>query len=117
MAKCGFCDERMHKVNDCVWARAHPEVHFPSGNVFRYAPYDGSGITCTGCGVLRGNFHHPDCEAQPCLQCRGTPVLCRCWDERHELKAVETAKEMLRAFGVAAKPRKRRKSSRRWQRP
>lgn len=115
MAKCSFCEQPLHVASDCVWARANPEVHFPSSSVFRYEPYAGLDAPCPGCGAAQGNFHHPDCADLPCPQCRALPAACRCWDERHELKAVETAKEMLRAFGIAGRPEKRRSRGKRWR--
>lgn len=113
MARCGFCDEEMIVVEDCAWTRANQTVTFLDNAVLPIPPYAGPAHRCEYCFVAQGNFHHPDCPGARCPRCGREQRSCDCWDQRFEIKAVQTAKEMFHAFGVP--PRESKRRSRRGQ--
>lgn len=86
MAVCGACENDMLTAATCVEVPA--KIDGESLSPIRYGS-EGSdwlpqGERCHDCGVARGGFHHPGCDAERCPKCRSQIISCGCLDESIE---------------------------------
>ena len=77
MAKCGWCEKDMLKVDDCAKNR---EVEFPDKTKLPASTYhfDEPSGRCHDCGAKHGNYHHPGCDVERCPKCSGQLISCGC---------------------------------------
>ena len=79
MAVCSWCDGEMTAAISCTVNAFHR-----NGRRFLMVPFGDepgrpmSGDQCGDCGTVRGGWHHPGCDMQPCPACGRQLISCGC---------------------------------------
>ena len=79
-AICEWCSSDMMQVDDCTGNRT---VSI-DGHEYATIPYNGPGVRCHDCNVVRGARHHPGCDMERCPKCGGQLISCGCLDEEED---------------------------------
>jgi hypothetical protein len=79
MAVCDWCHRDMVAAASCDIDAFHRKGRrFDMIAFGDEAGYRTSGVRCGDCGVLRGGWHHPGCDLQPCPACGRQLLSCGC---------------------------------------
>lgn len=94
MAVCGWCRGEMTMAISCTINVLHQ-----NGHRFHLVPFGhecGRGSRakqCGDCGAIRGGWHHPGCDLQPCPACGRQLISCGCRFDEDESLASELSGE------------------------
>jgi hypothetical protein len=98
MTACLWCDGEMTTAISCVVDAFHQDgrrfdmIRFGEGHG-RQSRRD----RCGDCGVVRGGWHHPGCDLQPCPACGRQMISCGC---RFDEDGLDETDPLVEPFGV-----------------
>ena len=77
MPICDCCDQEIRTAKGClVTTETDGTPRVPYGHEGRFDEYH----RCHDCGVLPGEFHHPNCDVEECPRCHQQRLGCGCFE-------------------------------------